>query len=212
MTTSNEKALQQVENQIHSAPAELRWLFVAKLGLADMLAAAEAAALAHILWQAQNAQVFGRDCAERLESLWHRGGGGEVQTLAKIHAGQAAIERHASHAEAARVFEPLFSERARLLAAIAAETAAHSAAVAAAEESHRQALARAAAAAASDPQVLKAAADLARLTTEPAPPAPAFRGRVKIVAEPEVLDYVLSELAASDDDGPEDPLELLGGN
>ena len=179
---SNESKLLEIIGQIHAIDTEHGGLYSASLAVEGVRSRLETAGLASLQWQAM--QMHPRcDAAvggQILESWFTRGGGRDLETLARLDAAAAALGRHPGMQAAIAALQPLVDERDRLTAQIAADKLALDLAHDAAIRAHAEAVARAEAAAANDPHVIAAAAALAALTAKPEPPAPPFRGRVQV--------------------------------
>jgi hypothetical protein len=180
--TTNEKSLQDIDQQISRvAPAQIE-LYTAAQGLKAMFSTIAAPALDHLLWQAQDNHCDPEAYAHKMEALWIRGGGRDVDKLVRVHCALAAVEAADGYAEAAAILEPLCARRAELRALVAAEAAALAQALSDAEEAHAAAIARATEAAANDPAVRLAAERVAALSNPqaPAPTPPLTRGKIKL--------------------------------
>jgi len=188
--TTNEKSLQDIDQQISRvAPAQLE-LYTAAQGLKAMFTTIAAPALDHLLWQAQDNHCDPEAYAHQMEALWIRGGGQDVDKLARVHCALAAVEAADGFAAAAAILGPLCARRAELRALVASEAAELAKAQEEAAETHRLAIERATAAAANCPEVRAAAERLAALSNppqEPAPPPPLVRGKIKLPSPAEEM-------------------------
>jgi hypothetical protein len=180
---NNDRKLLDLTAKIHQLDSEHENLYTAKISVESARATLEANGLASVLWLAGNVHPRGDAGAgaDEINSWFARGGGQDLEKLARLDAASAALSRHARMASAIATLEPLCAERDALVAAIAAEKLEIETAQAAAQEARRLATEKALASVESDPALVAAEKALERFNGGPgAADMPLTRGKIEI--------------------------------